>query len=371
MARSARAWTQASFISSLMAVAPTSSAPRKMNGKQSRLLTWFGIVGAAGGHDDVRTGRPGDVGHDLRHRVGQRQDDRLRRHCRHHLGRQHAGCRKAQEDVGARNDLGQGPGRRRRCVEGLLRRHLLAAAGVDDALVVDENDVVAPRTHRHQQVEAGDSGRAAPGRDDADVFDALADAAQRVQHRGADDDGSAVLIVVQHRDFHPGAQPFLDDEALGRLDVLEVDGAEGGLEHGDSVGQLLRIVLVHLDVEDVDVGELLEENGLALHHRLCRKRSDVAEAEDGGAVGDHRDEVAARGEPADGGGVGSDGEAGLGHARRVGQRQIVLGGERLGGRDAEFSRPRELVVVERLAHRFLRRIGSRALPRSTCRSAPR
>ena len=42
MARSASARTQAIFIASLIAVAPTSSAPLKMNGKHSRLLTWLG-----------------------------------------------------------------------------------------------------------------------------------------------------------------------------------------------------------------------------------------------------------------------------------------------------------------------------------------
>ena len=42
IARSAIARTHASFISSLIVVAPTSSAPRKMNGKHSTLLTWFG-----------------------------------------------------------------------------------------------------------------------------------------------------------------------------------------------------------------------------------------------------------------------------------------------------------------------------------------
>ena len=52
-ARSASASTQAIFIASLIVVAPTSSAPRKMNGKQRTLLTWFGIVGAAGGDDRV------------------------------------------------------------------------------------------------------------------------------------------------------------------------------------------------------------------------------------------------------------------------------------------------------------------------------
>ena len=38
----AMACTQASFIASLISRAPTSSAPRKMYGKHSALLTWFG-----------------------------------------------------------------------------------------------------------------------------------------------------------------------------------------------------------------------------------------------------------------------------------------------------------------------------------------
>ena len=42
IARSAIACTAASFIASLIVVAPTSSAPRKMNGKHRTLLTWFG-----------------------------------------------------------------------------------------------------------------------------------------------------------------------------------------------------------------------------------------------------------------------------------------------------------------------------------------
>ena len=50
-----------------------------------------------------------------------------------------------------------------------------------------------------------------------------------------------------------------------------------------------------LDVEHVDAGELLEQAALALHHRLAGQRADVAEAEHGGAVADHGDEVAAGG----------------------------------------------------------------------------
>ena len=50
--------------------------------------------------------------------------------------------------------------------------------------------------------------------------------------------------------------------------------------------------LVDLDVEDVDAGELLEQDGLALHHRLGGERADGAQAQHRGAVGDHADEIA-------------------------------------------------------------------------------
>ena len=89
-------------------------------------------------------------------------------------------------------------------------------------------------------------------------------------------------------------QPLLDLEAFRRLDVLEVDAAEGRLERGDHVDELVDVLLVDLDVEDVDAGELLEQDRLALHHRLGGERADVAEAEHGGAVGDHGDEILAR-----------------------------------------------------------------------------
>ena len=56
------------------------------------------------------------------------------------------------------------------------------------------------------------------------------------------------------------------------------------------------VLLVDLDVEHVDAGEFLEQDRLALHHRLGGERADVAEAEHRGAVGDHRHEVGARGE---------------------------------------------------------------------------
>ena len=171
---------------------------------------------------------------------------------------------------------------------------------------------------------------------------------QPVEHRRADDDRRAVLVVVEHRDLHPLAQLALDVEALRRLDVLEVDAAEGGLERGDDVDQLVGVALVDLDVEHVDAGELLEQHALAFHHRLAGERADGAQAEHRGAVGDHRDQVAARGERcAPRAGSRDDRLAGGGDAGRVGEREVALVDETLGRGDRDLPGRRQAVVFER------------------------
>ncbi len=60
-----------------------------------------------------------------------------------------------------------------------------------------------------------------------------------------------------------------------------------------------------------------------------------------------RDEVAAGGVVARGGGVGADLEAGLGDAGRIGAGEVAAVGQRLGGADLELSGPRKLVIVQR------------------------
>ena len=124
--------------------------------------------------------------------------------------------------------------------------------------------------------------------------DVLADVLQAVEDGRRGDDRGAVLVVVEDRDLHALAQLLLDVEALGRLDVLEVDAAEGRLHARDRLDQRVGVVLGQLDVEHVDAGELLEQAALAFHHRLAGQRPDVAQAEHRGAVGDDRHEVAAR-----------------------------------------------------------------------------
>ena len=108
--------------------------------------------------------------------------------------------------------------------------HALGAALVDDALGVAQDDVFRRKAHRLDELDAGDAGRAGAVADELRVLHVAAGQVQRVDQPGGGDDRRAVLVVVEDGDVHQLAQPLLDDEAVGRLDVLEIDAAEGGAE---------------------------------------------------------------------------------------------------------------------------------------------
>ena len=308
-----------------------------------RVVDLVRIVRTAGGDDAVGAHAPGVFRVDLGVGVGQRQDDRLVGHRRDHVRFEDAGGGQTQEHVGADDDLGQRALVGVAGVAGLVGVEV-RPAGIDHAVAVHREDVLRLHAQGHQHVQAGDARGAGAGGGQRHVFDFLADDLQRVKHGGADDDGSAVLVVVEDRNVHALAQLALDDEALRRLDIFEIDAAEGRFQRGDDVDQLVGVALVDFDIEHVDAGELLEQHALALHHRLAGERPDVAQTQHRGAVGDHRDQVAARGHFAGGVGVGDDGFAGEGHARRVGEGQIALGHQRLGRHDLDLAR-RILAVV--------------------------
>ena len=316
-------------------------------GKTQDVVDLVRVVGAAGGEDGVRAHRQRFFGRDLGRRVGEREDDGLARHRRHHRRLEHAAGRQAQEDVRPGQHLGQ------RALVGGLREgrlvlvHQLGAAGVDDTGQVGGPDVFPPHAELDQQPQAGQRRGAGARGHELDLADRLADDRQRVEQRRADDDGGAVLVVVEDGDLHALAQAALDVEAVGRLDVLEVDAAEGGFQRGDHVDQLVEVALVDLEVEDVDAGELLEQHRLAFHHRLGRQRADVAQAQHRGAVGDHRHQVAARRVAEGIGGVGDDLLARRCDAGRIGQRQVVLVDHLLGRLHRDLAGDRKLVVLER------------------------
>lgn len=129
---------------------------------------------------------------------------------------------------------------------------------------------------------------------------------------------------------------LLDVEALRRFDIFEVDTAEGRLQRRNDVDKFVRVQLIDFNIEHIDAGELFKQNAFAFHHRLTGQRADIAQPQYGRAVGDHRDEVAARGIFIGCQRVLLDFQTGRGNARRVGQGQIALGSQRFCRGDLDF-----------------------------------
>ena len=246
--------------------------------------------------------------------------------------------------------------------------HAFGAALVDDALGVAQDQVLVLEADRFEQLQAGDAGGAGAIADDLGVLDLAIGQVQRIEQAGGRDDRGAVLVVVEHRDVEQLAEPLFDDEALRRLDVLQVDAAPAGTEQLHAIDDLVGVFGGDLKVDGIDVGEALEQHRLALHHGLGRERTAVAKPEDGGAVGDDGDEVPLHRVVVGLVRIVGDGEHRDGDAGRIGQRQVALGRHRLGGDDFEFAGAAATVEVEclligegRPVARFLRHFNT--LPR--------
>ena len=180
---------------------------------------------------------------------------------------------------------------------------------------------------------------------------------QRVLHRGGDDDGGAMLVVVEDRDLHALLQPRLDVEAFRRLDVLQIDAAEGRLERRDHLDHPLDLV-ASISMSNTSMpANFLNRTALPSITGLDGQRADIAEAEHGGAVGDHGDEVLPRGQLGGLRRIGGDRLAGGGDARRIGEREVVLVAERLGRLDFELSGLAAAVIDERLVAQVVGQVG--------------
>jgi hypothetical protein len=123
--------------------------------------------------------------------------------------------------------------------------HALGAALVDHALGVAERDVLGAPIALTSSTQAI---AAAPGAvaDELGGLEIAAGQMQRVDQAGDRDDGGAVLVVMEHRNVHDLAQALLDDETVGRLDVLEIDAAEARPQKPHAVDELVDILGVDL-----------------------------------------------------------------------------------------------------------------------------
>ena len=192
------------------------------------------------------------------------------------------------------------------------------------------------KADRLQQFQTGDAGSAGAVADELGGLHVAAGEMQRVDQAGGGDDGGAMLIVMEDRDVEQFAQPLLDDETLRRLDVFQIDAAPALAEQLDAIDEFVRVFGRNFEVDRIDVGKALEQHRLAFHDRLGRQRAEIAETENGGAVGDDGDEIALGRVVVGTAFIFGDGQHRDRDARRIGQRQVALGRHRLGGNDLEL-----------------------------------
>ena len=67
-----------------------------------------------------------------------------------------------------------------------------------------------------------------------------------------------MLVIVHDGDIQLVLQASLDLETLRCLDILQVDSSERGRDRLHGLDKLLRIFLVHFDIEYVDARKYLE-----------------------------------------------------------------------------------------------------------------
>ncbi len=170
-----------------------------------------------------------------------------------------------------------------------------------------------------EQLETGYSGGARSVADQLGGRDLAPGQVERIEQAGGGDDGSTVLVIVEDGDVHQFAQALLDHETFRRLDVFEIDPAPALAEKFDAIDDLVGILGGHFEIDGVDIGKALEQDGLAFHDRLCGKRAAVAEPEDRGSVGDDGYEIALGRVVVGAGFVLGDCEDRDGDPRRIGQ----------------------------------------------------
>ena len=198
--------------------------------------------------------------------------------------RKDASDRETKEDISVLDCLGERIDVTRGGKLALLLRQTWAIH-LDGALGVDHDDVLATDAELLVEPRARYGSRACTVDNDLHVLNLLTDDLEGVDKTCGGDDGGAVLVVVHDGDVELGLEPRLNLEALGRLDVLKVYAAESWGYGLDGLDELVWVFLVDLDIEDVDAGEYLEQEALTLHDGLAAHGTDVAETEDGCAVG--------------------------------------------------------------------------------------
>src|SRR5690606_4896714 len=242
-------------------------------------------------HDQVISDGPGKLWLNVWIRVGAGKYNRLRRHFLQLLGTPQVRTGQAQENIRAIDGLIQGP------LIGLVSEHGLVLVQViaicmNHAFTVQHVNIFWLHTGTDQQLAASDGGSTGAQANQSGSFNPLTLNFQGVQHARYRNDRRTVLIIMKNRNIALFNQNPLDFKALRRLDILQVNSPKGVSDSGYSVNKSLRTFRIHFNVKNIHAGKPLEQNPFALHNRFAGQGPQVAQTKNGGAIRDHRNQVA-------------------------------------------------------------------------------
>ncbi len=146
-----------------------------------------------------------------------------------------------------------------------------------------------------------------------------------------------MLVVMHDGDAQLTFQSFFYLKTFRSFHILQVDAAESRSDGFYDFDKLLGILFIDFDIEYVDSRKYLKQQTLSFHYRLSRHGADVAQSQDGGAIGYHRHQVAFRSIFIRFIRIFFDFQTRLRHAGRISERKIPLRTIGLGRHDLYFS----------------------------------
>ena len=280
--------------------------------------------------DHARTCLLGKIRQDLGCRVCHRHDDGVLVHRADHFLREQTGFGNADEDVCALDDIRELPLLMILVRDGgnlvLIGVHALCTALENRTRGVAEQNILC--AHALQETRDGHARRACAVHDDLHVLELLADQAQRIDKRGGNHNGRAMLIIVENRNIHAFLQRTFDIEALRSLDVLQIDAAKARRHELDGLHNLIDALRVEADGDSVHTRKPLEQDGFALHDRKACACADIAKTEHRRSVGHDSDHISLRRIVINLAEILLDFQTGRRNTRRIGQGKILRRSQR-------------------------------------------
>ena len=147
-----------------------------------------------------------------------------------------------------------------------------------------------------KELDDRDRRRPGTGCDDFDILFFLSDDLECVCQTCQSDDSGSMLVIVEDRNIGTFLELPLDLKTAGSGNILEVDASEGSGNQSNCAHKLIHILGLYAERKGIYIAERLEQDTFALHDRHTGFGTDIAQAQDSGAVRDDRTHIVSSGQ---------------------------------------------------------------------------